>query len=47
MEKISWTDIVRNEKVLSRAKKERNFLRTIKRRKANWIVLIPLFEDPF
>jgi hypothetical protein len=36
MEKISWTDRVRNEKVLHRAK-ERNILYIIKRRKANWI----------
>jgi hypothetical protein len=31
------TDCVRNEKVLQRVKKERNIIRTIKRRKANWI----------
>jgi hypothetical protein len=37
MEKISWTDHVRNEEVLQRAKEERNILQTIKRRKANWI----------
>jgi hypothetical protein len=37
MEKISWTDRVRNEEVLHRVKKERNILHTIKRRKANWI----------
>jgi hypothetical protein len=37
MEKISWTDRVRNEEVLHRVKEERNILRTIKRRKANWI----------
>jgi hypothetical protein len=36
MEKISWTDRVRNE-VLQRVKEERNILQTIKRRKANWI----------
>ena len=36
MEKISWTDRVRNEEVLHRLK-ERNILRTIKRRKANLI----------
>jgi hypothetical protein len=36
MEKISWTDRVRNE-VLQRVKEERNILHTIKRRKANWI----------
>jgi hypothetical protein len=34
---ISWTDRVRNEKVLHRVKEERNNLHTIKRRKANWI----------
>jgi hypothetical protein len=37
MEKISWTDRVRNEEVLLRVKEERNILHTIKRRKANWI----------
>jgi hypothetical protein len=37
MEKISWTDRVRNEEVLHRVKEERNMLHTIKRRKANWI----------
>jgi hypothetical protein len=37
MEKISWTDRVRNEEVLHRIKEERNILHTIKRRKANWI----------
>jgi hypothetical protein len=37
MEKISWTDLVRNEEVLQRAKGKRNILRAIKRRKANWI----------
>jgi hypothetical protein len=37
MEKISWTDRVRNEEVLHRVKEERNNLHTIKRRKANWI----------
>jgi hypothetical protein len=36
MEKISWTDRVRNEEVLRRIK-ERNIVQTIKRRKANWI----------
>jgi replicative superfamily II helicase len=36
MEKISWTDRVRNEEVLHRVKEERNILHTIKR-KANWI----------
>jgi hypothetical protein len=37
MEKISWTDRVRNEEVLHRVKKERNIVHTVKRRKANWI----------
>jgi 2-polyprenyl-3-methyl-5-hydroxy-6-metoxy-1,4-benzoquinol methylase len=32
MEKISWTDRVRNEEVLHRVKEERNILRTIKRK---------------
>jgi hypothetical protein len=35
MEKISWTDRVRNEEVLQ-VKEERNILHTIKTRKANW-----------
>jgi hypothetical protein len=37
MEKISWTDRVRNGEVLHRVKEERNIVHTIKRRKANWI----------
>jgi hypothetical protein len=37
MEKISWTDHVRNEEVLHRVKEERYILHTIKRIKANWI----------
>jgi hypothetical protein len=37
MEKISWTDRMRNEEVLHRVNEERNILHTIKRRKANWI----------
>jgi len=36
MEKISWTDRVRNE-VLKRVKDETNILHTIKRKKADWI----------
>jgi hypothetical protein len=36
MEKISWTDRVRNEGVLHRVK-ERNILHKMKRRKTNWI----------
>jgi hypothetical protein len=37
MEKISWTDLVRNEEVSHRVKEGRNIVHTIKRRKANWI----------
>jgi hypothetical protein len=37
MEKISWTDQVRNEEVLHRVSEQRNILDTIKRRKADWI----------
>jgi hypothetical protein len=35
MEKISWTDRVRNQGVLHIVKEERSILHTIKRRKAN------------
>ena len=37
MEKISWTDHVRNEEVLLRVKEQRNILHEISKRKANWI----------
>ena len=37
MEKISWTDHVRNEAVLLRVNKQRNTLHEIRKRKANWI----------
>jgi len=37
MEKISWTDRVRNEDVLLRVKEQRNVLHKIRKRKANWI----------
>jgi hypothetical protein len=37
MEKISWTDLVRNEGVLLRVKEQRNILHEISKRKANWI----------
>jgi hypothetical protein len=37
MEKISWTDHVRNEEVLLRVKEHRNILHEICKRKANWI----------
>jgi hypothetical protein len=36
MEKIKWTDHVRNEKVLLRVKEQRNILHEINKRKANW-----------
>jgi len=36
MEKISWTDHVRNEEVLLRVKEQRNILHEIRKRKANW-----------
>jgi hypothetical protein len=37
MEKISWTDHVRNEEVLLRVKEQGNVLHEISKRKANWI----------
>jgi len=37
MEKISWTDHVRNEEVLLRVKEQRNILHEICKRKAKWI----------
>jgi len=37
MEKISWTDHVRNEDVLLRVKEQRNILHEIRKQKANWI----------
>ena len=37
MEKISWTDHVRNEEVLLRLNEQRNILHEIRKRKANWI----------
>ena len=37
MEKISWTDHVRNEDVLLRVKEQRNILHEIRKRKTNWI----------
>jgi hypothetical protein len=36
MEKISYTDRVRNEDVLHKVKEGRNSLQTIKRKKPNW-----------
>ena len=37
MEKISWTDLARNEDVLLRVKEQRNILHEIRKRKASWI----------
>jgi hypothetical protein len=37
MEKISWTEHVRNEKVLLIVKEQRNILHEISKRRANWI----------
>ena len=37
MEKISWTDHVRNEDVLLRVKEQKNILHEIHKQKANWI----------
>src|SRR5215469_13002421 len=37
MEKISWTDHVRNEEVLLTVNEQRNVLHEIRKRKANWI----------
>jgi len=37
LEKISWTDHVRNEEVLLRVKEQRYILHEIRKRKANWI----------
>jgi hypothetical protein len=37
MEKIGWTDHVRNEEVLLRVNEQRNILLEISKRKANWI----------
>jgi len=37
MEKISWTDHVRNEEVLLRVNEQRNILHEIRKRNANWI----------
>jgi hypothetical protein len=37
MEKISWTDHVRNEEVLQTVEEEGSIVQDIKRRNANWI----------
>ena len=36
MDKISWTDHVRNEKKLHKVKEDRNILHTMKQSKGNW-----------
>jgi hypothetical protein len=38
LEKISWTDHVRNEEVLLKVSEQRNIRHEIRKRKANWIV---------
>jgi hypothetical protein len=40
MEKINWTDHVRNEEVLLRVKEQRNILHEIRKQQFNWIVHI-------
>jgi hypothetical protein len=37
MEKISWTDYVRNKEVWLQVNEQRNILHEIRKRKANWI----------
>ena len=37
LEKISWTDHVRNEEVLLRVNEQRNIIHEIRKRKVNWI----------
>jgi hypothetical protein len=37
LEKINWTDHVRNEEVLLRVREQRNILHEIRKQKANWI----------
>ena len=37
VEKINWTDHVRNEEVLLRVNEQRNIIHEISKRKANWI----------
>jgi hypothetical protein len=44
MEKINWTDRVRNEEVLHRVKEVKNIVQTIKGRKVNWIGMHCLLE---
>jgi hypothetical protein len=37
IEKMSWTDHVRNEEVLLRVSEQRNIVHEIRKRKANWM----------
>jgi hypothetical protein len=37
MEKISWSDHVRNKNVLLTVKEQRNILHEVRKRKAKWI----------
>ena len=37
MEKINWTDYMRKEEVLLQVNEQRNILRAIRKRKANWV----------
>ena len=37
MEKVVWTDHVRNEEMLLGVNEQRNIVREIRKRKANWI----------
>jgi len=37
MDKIIWTDRMRNEKGLHRVSKDRNIIHRLKRRKSKWI----------
>jgi len=39
MEKISWTDQVRNKEVLLRVNEQRNILHEIKNRRPTWLVI--------
>jgi len=37
MEKISWTNCIKNEEVLHRVKEDKKILHAIKQRKMKWI----------
>jgi hypothetical protein len=36
MEKVSWTERVKNEEVLLNVKEDKSVVHTVKRRKSNW-----------